>query len=475
MSNRTCLRAASLVSHPLSIAAMLLLLFNDHWWRWDAPSWWTGKLGDFAWLFFAPFVAALLLALIVPPSPRQEKIVRVSAFGLVGGLFALAKTVPSVHACVVQIGEMILGVPIGLRRDPTDLIALASLGAAWWLWDHHTDDARARLAPGVIALGLAAMLTLANGPKPDYGITELQLSGDAIIARSTWGAWASRDGGMTWTSVPTQGTKDPGLIPRSAIITDTVNANVLYRVAPQSPIERSEDGGKTWRIDFVLTPLSEAAQIYANSQQRYGFTRGPVGGIVDPRSGNVIFAMAHEGVLVRKPSGEYVWVAVGPHHRVTLDDPMALLSSELLVAFSLGLLVLATLTTRALPIRHWSKHLFVAVGWLVWLVDYVFFPPLQTNAGYAGIVAYFAAIGTLIVAGLITLIVVLIGKWRALRLIGARYLIALIAVPLFFAPFYLWTLDLIPRYTIARVIAFTLGAVTMSVGWWISNRKVEKL
>ena len=76
MPNKTFLRAASLLCHPLSIAAMLLLLFNDHWLRWYAPSWWTGKLGDFAWLFFAPFAVAMIFALLIPPSPRQEKIVQ---------------------------------------------------------------------------------------------------------------------------------------------------------------------------------------------------------------------------------------------------------------------------------------------------------------------------------------------------------------------------------------------------------------
>ncbi len=51
-------RALVSLSHPLSIAAIGLLLFNDHLWRKVAPSWLTGKIGDFAWLIFAPFLLA---------------------------------------------------------------------------------------------------------------------------------------------------------------------------------------------------------------------------------------------------------------------------------------------------------------------------------------------------------------------------------------------------------------------------------
>jgi hypothetical protein len=41
------------LSHPVSIGAIMLLLFNDHIWRRVALSWITGKIGDFAWLIFA--------------------------------------------------------------------------------------------------------------------------------------------------------------------------------------------------------------------------------------------------------------------------------------------------------------------------------------------------------------------------------------------------------------------------------------
>ena len=49
------------LSHPVSIGAIALLLFNDHVWRRVAPSWFTGNIGDFAWLIFTPFLLAVVL------------------------------------------------------------------------------------------------------------------------------------------------------------------------------------------------------------------------------------------------------------------------------------------------------------------------------------------------------------------------------------------------------------------------------
>jgi hypothetical protein len=468
--NKTFLRAAASLCHPISVAAMLLLLFNDHWLRVSTPSWWTGKLGDFAWLLFAPFAMAMLLALIVPPSPRQERIVKTLAFSLVGGIFAFAKTVPIVHAFVAHIAETLLRTPIGLRRDPTDLIALASLGAAWWLWDRHADESRAAIAPGLIALALATTLTLANGPIPDYGVTEFQLSDDTIIARSVLGAWKSADGGVTWESTPTQGTKYPSFFPttrgnlRTAIITDTLNVNVFYRVVPTVSIERSDDGGKTWRVDFAITHLSEAARAYADRYQRYGFTPGPVGGIVDPRTGNAIFAMAHEGALVRKPSGEYVWVSVGYYQRIVFNDPLSILSSELLLALGLGLLILAMQVMRALPAQGWVKYLLPALAWLAWIADAVIFPPGRASGQYGVTITQMTALGTMAGIGVIALIILLIGRIRALKAVGRASLIALIAMPIYFAPYYLWALNVIPSYVAAQVIALVLSGVMLVVG-----------
>src|SRR5512138_641439 len=72
MNNSTFRRALSSLSHPVSLGAIIIVLLNDHWWQRVAPSWFTGKIGDFAWLIFAPFLLAMLLAWLFP---RREKLV----------------------------------------------------------------------------------------------------------------------------------------------------------------------------------------------------------------------------------------------------------------------------------------------------------------------------------------------------------------------------------------------------------------
>jgi hypothetical protein len=48
MNNPVARRALLALSHPLSIAALLILLLNDHWLKKVAPSWLTGSSSDIA-------------------------------------------------------------------------------------------------------------------------------------------------------------------------------------------------------------------------------------------------------------------------------------------------------------------------------------------------------------------------------------------------------------------------------------------
>ena len=131
-------RALFLLSRPASLAAMAVLLLNDHLLRRLWPSWWTGKLGDFAWLYFIPFAATVLFALLLPRRlGRREDLAAWLAFGTIGGVFSLAKTLPVFHAWLVGGLGALLGFPVGWRQDPTDLMALISLAAAWVVWQRY--------------------------------------------------------------------------------------------------------------------------------------------------------------------------------------------------------------------------------------------------------------------------------------------------------------------------------------------------
>ncbi len=104
------LKALHLLVHPLTLAALVLLLVNDHLLRRIWPSALTGKLGDLAWLFFIPIALTALLALLAPGrGPRRSQAIPAVAYVSTGLVFALAKSVPAAHALVVSLAGAIFG------------------------------------------------------------------------------------------------------------------------------------------------------------------------------------------------------------------------------------------------------------------------------------------------------------------------------------------------------------------------------
>ncbi|MFL5319217.1 MAG: hypothetical protein ACJ790_06135 [Myxococcaceae bacterium] len=152
----------SLIVHPLPIAALLVLLLNDHWLKHAHPSWLTGKLSDFAGLLLAPIVVCEIALMLMrrqqragasaggprandsrhadasPVSDRQRTSIRIIAavtilFAIV---FTLIKLVPACSELYVRFSGLLLS-PFGAHAasvsDPTDLIALAVLPPVF-LW-----------------------------------------------------------------------------------------------------------------------------------------------------------------------------------------------------------------------------------------------------------------------------------------------------------------------------------------------------
>lgn len=132
-------RPRDLLLHPIALAAIALLVLNDHVLERAMPGWWTGKLSDFAGLTFFP----LLLAALVDGVRRARDpraLVRAASIAT-AIVFALVKTRPlATDAFRCALGglqwplaaaqAMIAGhaihapVPVAAVTDPTDLIAL---------------------------------------------------------------------------------------------------------------------------------------------------------------------------------------------------------------------------------------------------------------------------------------------------------------------------------------------------------------
>lgn len=479
--------ALALLAHPLSVAALALLLINDHLLRRFWPSWVTGKLGDITWLFVAPLALAALLAGISglvyrTRSPRARQLALqlpfLAAYALVGLVFILVKTLPAVHAVVTRTLAEILGAAPALVRDPSDLLTLPALAASAWFWKTRPPVLLPeRTARGLVALPLAALLTLANAGMPDPGVECFQLADGAVYARAGYAAYRSQDGGLNWTFEPNFQSSCPyveGTDQWREITNLPADSSIRYRYQSNQSIETSRDGGQNWETAYTLEQVSEAEQFYY-TRSRPGntvFRSGPLDAIHDPASGNVLFAMGHQGVLVHAANGDWVWSMSGQYQRAatfpTLDAFGLLLGGVVPLAVVGLLLVFATLALRwtLRPLRTVA----VVIAWLAFLMVSLLFPPPTSN-GYTQTATYLGILGAAVVALSLSIEQTFRLRRRAPRALPRLALIALIAALLFFLPYVLWLYNALPSITVTSVFAVILLVAVLAAGWVMLRRR----
>ncbi len=450
MNNPYFFKSLRLLAHPLSLAAIGLMLANDFVFKALWPSWWTGKLSDFAGLFFLPFLAAAVLSLFVP-----GRLVGGLALGITGAGFALLKLDPG-------LAPLLGGLGLQARADPSDLLALLSLLPAGFLW-LKVRPAQAAAIPQLrwwlLALPLAALVTLADAAAPDMGVTCLQASGGSIVANAAYyqGTYVSNDGGLSWQVVEEQNTSNCG--PQQDVPALKTADGSLFWFSPGRSVERSTDDGKTWSTDFNLSGYSEQEQTYFRMTHsgNLRFTSGPYDTVSDPASGNLVLAMGLEGVLVRNPSGQYTWAAVGTYRHDSLKEDGAmgvalLLGNQLWLAVLVGL---GWLFTRA--VRRLGKgRVWVILGWIGLGVTSFAAAPQVASDSYVGM----ASILALVFMSAATMIALLVAS---IRLKGESMGLVRGALPQMLAlavacllPYVLWGAGVLPQFGITMLISTVL-------------------
>ena len=120
--------------HPLALAAIALLVVNDHVLKAHYPGWLTGKLSDVAGLVFFPLLLRALLAPIVhlARSIGRERLL-IACVALTALAFAAIKLVAPATAACEQVLGALLGGRVTIVRDPTDLLALPFVLVALWI------------------------------------------------------------------------------------------------------------------------------------------------------------------------------------------------------------------------------------------------------------------------------------------------------------------------------------------------------
>jgi hypothetical protein len=459
-------KALACLSHPLAIGALLLLAVNDHLLRHFWPSWLTGKLGDFAWLFFFPFITAAVLAWLLPARfhPRSHWAGGL-AFSLVGTGFFLVKTLPGFREDSLRILESVFRFPIALSGDATDLVALLSLVPAAWLWKKSRVGSPKNFHPGLVLLAAGMLLTMANMPQPDPGIYCLGQVGEEIAACASYGCYTSSNGGLSWKvneDVQLSDCPDISISNTSApkAVTIPAQTGVSYSFTPGGEIRRLEGEDTTGQVEYGMSPVTQAQKAYYFKTHTGNpvLEDSPQDGIFDPASGNMIFTMGHEGVLVRQADGNYKIVQVGPYGKVNTtqwDVLMTVLSGELGLAACFGGLVVVLLGLY--EERSLLKKLVSVMALIVWLFPVFFVPPALSAGSYGAMLSSIS----ILVAGLLIFPLALDGFFMvgilapdSLLKLG---LLVIGGICLFFLPYLLWGLNLLPDYRLATFVAVILG------------------
>lgn len=500
-NNRAFWKALHSLTHPLSIASTLLLLFNDHWLRHNYPSWLTGKLGDFTWLLFAPFITALLIALLIPKNRQhQTKIVGLLSIGFIGIWFTTAKTVPFVHWLTTETLYNIIGYRGTLRLDVTDLLTLPALLFSWRIWRQSAETSINLKPIGYVAFGLGILVTMASDD-PQYNNTAIERicefdDGILVTQYSYYSAsydyetsyneryssetFISNNGGLQWRpyygALPDENCSDPFTL----TATNPNNNDIAYRWFKDDYIEQSTDAGTTWLRIHDLDELNQDVREYGNQNPYFDpydteveYLPSPVSGVVHSGTGNLVLAMSRDGVLVIEPDNTSHWVAVGEFQLDSLQD-MTLISDAFAVHRfllpTLWFLILVT-TVTFIHAERVITRLWLTIGWMHWLVLVIFAHKvldIASGSGYSGAEGDIALFWGL--SALVSLIIIAIPMtlWSLLTLVSYYgrtikqiMITVILASMVYLLPLALWTQGTIPRYYMASLFSLLLVACVL--------------
>jgi len=276
------------------------------------------------WLFFTPIVLSSLVDWIIPQKYSRKFHLDLVIWHGIGLFYLLVKMVSPVNGLVVNaLDEM--GIPTVIVVDPTDLLALLSLPISYYSW--RTNDNRPRhssFSRSLLILSVMVLLTLADDDTAqNYGIRCFTRENNGIGAISYfYGGYISADGGKTWNASDDI-SGDCNWTSKDTY--DVVgNGQLQARFESGQPIKISTDGGKSWKVEYKIKFDTAAQQAYYmkyHSGDNPIYQEGPFDAIIDPKTGNFLFAMGLDRVLLRTPNSTWQWVGVDIYNAMDYSKP----------------------------------------------------------------------------------------------------------------------------------------------------------
>ena len=395
-------QAASAVMHPVTLAALGVLLVNDLVFKALWPgAWIPGKLSDLAWLTFAHPVLAYVLSFATMGGRRAQRAAFAAAYAGLPLLYAAFNTFQPVHDAILKVLGFVGGEGPRSPLDPTDsLVIPIAMATALWVWHRpplESDNIRARLA--LLAATVASLASVATSYDTEWGVRNVGRTASGTLGAhisadypASVGTYESIDGGLSWTKtsedyVPLerQDWRELEVVESSGavFIVDGARAQIIREwseievMEPPSGVFWAEDGYITAygelgsrEVVFSYEYLRNGGNSWVQALDKRGIENRVIATtehdlFYDDQSGNLIVAMGLQGVVVVTQDGTSMRVAVGPYSPTDFSwgNKVGTFFSSLLLwetAQFTGIAVLLTFSfaTLALPVSKGPRACF---------------------------------------------------------------------------------------------------------------------
>ncbi|WP_198169090.1 hypothetical protein [Herbidospora daliensis] len=285
------------IGQPLTVLALVVLVVNDHVLKHAWPGFVTGKLSDVAGLVLFPALLDLLVG-------RAKISIAVTGVG-----FTLVKTTATGAWLASEAWTAVWG-PSRVLADPTDLLALPALWAAWWAYRHPVSVHKAVVFLVVPPAVLAVAATSAAPFDWPYTAYAVEKAGGEIVVHTRGGygmgndliSYRTRDG-VAWNTWIQHERVEP--------VARDCHGTACYRVVPgHLRVQEIRDG--RWTTVWEIPDEERDRLIRLHPDPPFGHPEPTESLAVAVTERLLVVANGTDGIALRDARGTWHRLGVGP-------------------------------------------------------------------------------------------------------------------------------------------------------------------